>query len=179
MPHNQTNAQNTQETPSSSPRSSQQVTLSIQRLAHAEGLELPHYATAGSAGLDLRAALGEEETLTLAPGERALIPTGLVFHLSPGFEAQIRPRSGLALKHGITCLNTPGTIDSDYRGEVKVLLINCGEESFSIQRGMRIAQTVIAPVIQVHVCAIEPDQNEIQNHAGDRGTRGFGSTGHN
>ncbi|GAB5041699.1 hypothetical protein BHOIPH761_06600 [Bartonella henselae] len=89
------------------------MTLSIQRLDHGQGLELPHYATAGSAGLDLRAALSEEETVILAPGQRALIPTGLIFHLSPGFEAQIRPRSGLALKHGITCLNTPGTIECD------------------------------------------------------------------
>ncbi len=147
--------------PSSSNTSShlaQKVTLSIQYLEHGQGLEPPRYATAGSTGLDLRAAIGEEETLTLAPGQRALIPTGLIFHLSAGFEAQIRPRSGLALKHGITCLNTPGTIDSDYRGEVKVLLINLGQENFSITRGMRIAQTVIAPVTQVDVCAIEPDE---------------------
>ncbi|ETS12995.1 dUTP diphosphatase, partial [Bartonella henselae] len=163
MPHTQTDAhQNNQENFSSSlisSRPSQPMTLSIQRLDHGQGLELPHYATAGSAGLDLRAALSEEETVILAPGQRALIPTGLIFHLSPGFEAQIRPRSGLALKHGITCLNTPGTIDSDYRGEVKVLLINCGQEDFAIKRGMRIAQTVIAPVLQVNVCALEPQQN--------------------
>lgn len=95
------------------PHLSQKATLSVQRLEHGKGLELPHYATAGSAGLDLRAALDEGETVVLAPGQRALIPTGLIFHLLPGFEAQIRPRSGLALKHGITCLNTPGTIDSD------------------------------------------------------------------
>ncbi|WP_273789557.1 dUTP diphosphatase [Bartonella sp. ML70XJBT] len=161
-----------------SSKSSHPVTLFVQRLAHGQGLELPHYATAGSAGLDLRAAIGEEETLVLSPGQRALIPTGLIFHLSPGYEAQIRPRSGLALKHGITCLNTPGTIDSDYRGEVKVLLINCGQEDFSIERGMRIAQTVIAPLTQVNVCAIEPEPQDSQSHAESRGTGGFGSTGH-
>ncbi|WP_208435326.1 dUTP diphosphatase [Bartonella phoceensis] len=182
MPHTQANAHlDNQENAFSSPispQSSRPVTLSIERLEHGKGLELPHYATAGSAGLDLRAALGEEETVVLSPGQRALIPTGLVFHLLPGFEAQIRPRSGLALKHGITCLNTPGTIDSDYRGEVKVLLINCGEEDFTIERGMRIAQTVIAPVIQVNVCAFEPDEKvQIQSNAGGRGTGGFGSTG--
>ncbi|KEC56580.1 dUTP diphosphatase [Bartonella koehlerae] len=182
MPHSQTDAhQNSQENLSfsliySSPP--QPVTLSIQRLEHGQGLELPHYATAGSAGLDLRAALGEEETVILAPGQRTLIPTGLIFHLSPGFEAQIRPRSGLALKHGITCLNTPGTIDSDYRGEVKVLLINCGQENFAIKRGMRIAQMVIAPVLQVNVCAFEPEQNESISSTGSRGIGGFGSTGH-
>ncbi|WP_019221185.1 dUTP diphosphatase [Bartonella senegalensis] len=165
----------------SSPPPSPQATLLIERLDHGQGLELPHYATAGSSGLDLRAALAEEETVVLAPGQRALIPTGLIFHLSPGFEAQIRPRSGLALKHGITCLNTPGTIDSDYRGEVKVLLINCGQEDFAITRGMRIAQTVIAPVLQVNVCTLAPKQNGCtKNNAGlgSRGTGGFGSTGH-
>ncbi|WP_019219485.1 dUTP diphosphatase [Bartonella florencae] len=180
MPHTPSNTHlHNQENPFSSSHPSQPVTLSIEILAHGQGLELPHYATAGSAGLDLRAALGETETVVLTPGQRALIPTGLIFHLMPGFEAQIRPRSGLALKHGITCLNTPGTIDSDYRGEVKVLLINCGQEDFSIERGMRIAQTVIAPVVQVHVCAIEPDQKEISSNVGERGTGGFGSTGHN
>ncbi|WP_455465901.1 dUTP diphosphatase [Bartonella sp. B39] len=176
---------NSQKNPSSlnafPPSPPQQITLSIQRLEHGQGLELPHYATAGSAGLDLRAALCEEETVVLAPGQRALIPTGLIFHLRPGFEAQIRPRSGLALKHGITCLNTPGTIDSDYRGEVKVLLINLGQEDFSIQRGMRIAQTVIAPVIRVNVCAIEQNENTQSNaesrDATSRGAGGFGSTG--
>ncbi|WP_175869048.1 dUTP diphosphatase [Bartonella gabonensis] len=178
MSHIETNAPlNNQENCVSS-QASPPVTLFVQRLAHGQGLELPHYATAGSAGLDLRAAIGEEETLTLAPGQRALIPTGLIFHLSPGYEAQIRPRSGLALKHGITCLNTPGTIDSDYRGEVKVLLINCGQEDFSIERGMRIAQTIISPVTKVNVCAIEPEQKDNQSHAESRGTGGFGSTGH-
>ncbi|UNE53976.1 dUTP diphosphatase [Bartonella machadoae] len=177
---------NNQTSPSSSKMvlpSSPQISLSIQRLEHSQGLELPHYATAGSAGLDLRAALGEEETVVLAPGQRALIPTGLIFHLQPGFEAQIRPRSGLALKHGITCLNTPGTIDSDYRGEVKVLLINLGQEDFSIQRGMRIAQTIIAPVIQVNVSEMEPSEegnahsNAESQALTSRGAGGFGSTG--
>ncbi|UTO29431.1 dUTP diphosphatase [Bartonella harrusi] len=179
---------NNQTSPSSSkivPPPSSHISLSIQRLEHGQGLELPHYATAGSAGLDLRAALGAEETMVLAPGQRALIPTGLIFHLQPGFEAQIRPRSGLALKHGITCLNTPGTIDSDYRGEVKILLINLGQEDFSIQRGMRIAQAVIAPVIQVNVSEIEPSEEENAHNNGEsqaptsRGAGGFGSTGHN
>ncbi|WP_208436994.1 dUTP diphosphatase [Bartonella taylorii] len=178
MPYTHLNSPKSPSSSNASPHLAQKITLSIQRLEHGQGLELPHYATAGSAGLDLRAAVGEEETLTLAPGQRALIPTGLVFHLSPGFEAQIRPRSGLALKHGITCLNTPGTIDSDYRGEVKVLLINLGQENFSITRGMRIAQTVIAPVTQVDVCEIEPDQQDnSQSSTGSRGTGGFGSTG--
>ncbi len=112
MSHTETNAPLNNHPVSS--QSSHPVTLFVQRLAHGQGLELPHYATAGSAGLDLRAAIGEEEMLVLAPGQRALIPTGLIFHLSRGFEAQIRPRSGLALKHGITCLNTPGTIECDY-----------------------------------------------------------------
>ncbi|WP_455476883.1 dUTP diphosphatase [Bartonella sp. B41] len=168
----------------SSPRtashSSQRVTLPIQRLKHGQGLELPQYATVGSAGLDLRAALAEGETVTLAPRQRALIPTGLILHLLPGYEAQIRPRSGLALQNGITCLNTPGTIDSDYRGEVKVLLINLGQEDFSIQRGMRIAQMVIAPVIQVNICTIESDQEDYSstpNEGNVRGAGGFGSTG--
>lgn len=183
MPHSQSDTSlNHKETPSSTLSShlSNTMTLFIEYLEHGQGLELPHYATAGSAGLDLRAALSQEETLVLSPGQRSLIPTGLIFHLSPGYEAQIRPRSGLALKHGITCLNTPGTIDSDYRGEVKVLLINLGQEDFSIQRGMRIAQTVIAPVIQVHVRALEANQKDpLQppNIISNRGAGGFGSTG--
>ncbi|WP_183229349.1 dUTP diphosphatase, partial [Bartonella callosciuri] len=139
MPYTHLNHQENPSVSNASPHLLPKATLSVQCLEHGQGLELPHYATAGSAGLDLRAALGEKETIILKPGQRALIPTGLIFHLSPGYEAQIRPRSGLALKHGITCLNTPGTIDSDYRGEVKVLLINCGQEDFSIERGMRIA----------------------------------------
>ncbi|GAA5110532.1 dUTP diphosphatase [Bartonella jaculi] len=181
MPYTHLNSQKSPSQSDVSPQLSQTAILSVQRLEHGQGLELPHYATAGSAGLDLRAALAQEETVVLSPGQRALIPTGLVFHLLPGFEAQIRPRSGLALKHGITCLNTPGTIDSDYRGEVKVLLINLGQEDFSITRGMRIAQTVIAPVIQVNVCEIASDQKDsgqTPNGTEQRGARGFGSTGH-
>jgi dUTP pyrophosphatase len=121
--------------------------------------------------MDLRAAIEDGETLTIAPGKRALVPTGFIFEIPEGFEAQIRPRSGLAFKHGITCLNTPGTIDSDYRGEVKVLLINLGEEPFEITRGMRIAQVVIAPVTQVCVAEI----TEVSETT--RGAGGFGSTG--
>ncbi|WP_047461119.1 dUTP diphosphatase [Rhizobium rhizogenes] len=146
-------------------------TLNLIRLAHGQGLDLPAYETKGAAGMDLRAAIEDGETLTIAPGKRALVPTGFIFEIPEGFEAQIRPRSGLAFKHGITCLNTPGTIDSDYRGEVKVLLINLGEEPFEITRGMRIAQVVIAPVTQVRVAEI----TEVSDTA--RGAGGFGSTG--
>ncbi|WP_455477979.1 dUTP diphosphatase [Bartonella sp. B10] len=185
MPHTQANTHlNSQQVPSSSPSPShfsQPMTLSVQLLEHGQGLELPNYATAGSAGLDLRAAIADGETVVLAPGQRALIPTGLIFHLSHGYEAQIRPRSGLAFHHGITCLNTPGTIDSDYRGEVKVLLINLGQEDFSVQRGMRIAQMVIAPIVQVNIRAIETapqDGTPSLDKAKIRGTGGFGSTGH-
>lgn len=145
--------------------------LSIVRLPHALGLELPAYETAGAAGMDLRAAVAEEEPMTLAPGARALVPTGLVMEIPQGFEGQVRPRSGLALKHGVTCLNTPGTIDSDYRGEVKVLLINLGTEEFRVTRSMRIAQMVIAPVTRVTIV-----EASLANETG-RGTGGFGSTG--
>ncbi|MGV1801383.1 dUTP diphosphatase [Agrobacterium vitis] len=145
--------------------------LHLQRLPHGEGLELPAYETAGAAGMDLRAAVTEAEPLTLAPGKRALVPTGLIMEIPQGFEAQIRPRSGLAFKNGITCLNTPGTIDSDYRGEVKVLLINLGAEDFTITRGMRVAQMVIAPVTQAQVIEVTETSDTV------RGTGGFGSTG--
>lgn len=147
--------------------------VGIVRLAHGEGLDLPAYETPGSAGMDLRAAIAEGERLVIRPGKRALVPTGLIFEIPAGYEAQIRPRSGLAFKNGITCLNTPGTIDSDYRGEVQVLLINLGEEKFSIERGMRIAQMVIAPVVQAVVT-----ETELATATG-RGTGGFGSTGLN
>ncbi|MGO4565246.1 dUTP diphosphatase [Rhizobium sp. 2YAF20] len=146
-------------------------TLHLIRLAHGQGLDLPAYETKGAAGMDLRAALSGDGPLTIAPGKRAMVPTGLIFEIPEGYEGQVRPRSGLAFKHGITCLNTPGTIDSDYRGEVKVLLINLGEEPFEITRGMRIAQMVIAPVIQVHVTEIA-ERTETA-----RGAGGFGSTG--
>ena len=133
-------------------------TLRLLRLPHAEGLALPAYETAGSAGMDLRAAVPEDAPVTLEPGARALVPTGLQIALDPGWEAQVRPRSGLALKHGITCLNTPGTIDSDYRGEVGVILINLGHEPFVVRRGERIAQMVVAAVAQAIVVEVERDQ---------------------
>ncbi len=145
--------------------------VSIVRLANSYGLELPSYETSGAAGMDLRAAVGEGEPLVLSPGMRALVPTGFVFAVPDGYEAQIRPRSGLAFKNGVTCLNTPGTIDSDYRGEVKVLLINHGTEDFVVTRGMRIAQMVIAPVTQVRIVETT-DVSETM-----RGAGGFGSTG--
>ncbi|ASW05322.1 MULTISPECIES: dUTP diphosphatase [unclassified Rhizobium] len=146
-------------------------TLNLIRLPHGEGLELPAYETKGAAGMDLRAAIDDGATLTIAPWTRVLVPTGFVFEVPEGFEAQIRPRSGLAFKHGITCLNSPGTVDSDYRGEVKVLLANLSEEPFEITRGMRIAQMVIAPVMQVRIAEIA----EISETT--RGAGGFGSTG--
>ena len=122
------------------------TSVGIVRLPHAEGLPLPAYETPGSAGMDVRAAVPEDRPLLILPGKRALVPTGLILEIPEGFEAQVRPRSGLAFKHGITCLNTPGTIDSDYRGEAKVLLVNLGDEDFSVTRGMRIAQIVFSAV---------------------------------
>ncbi len=147
------------------------TTVRVERLAHAEGLPLPAYETSGSAGMDLRAAVAEDAPLTLAPGARALVPTGLKIALEAGFEAQVRPRSGLALKHGLTCLNSPGTIDSDYRGEVGVILINHGQEPFVIRRGERIAQMVIAR----HEQAAMVEAETLDETA--RGAGGFGSTG--
>ncbi|TIX92245.1 dUTP diphosphatase [Rhizobium sp. P44RR-XXIV] len=146
-------------------------TLNLIRLPNGEGLELPAYETKGAAGMDLRAGVEDGAPLTLAPGKRALVPTGFIFEIPEGYEAQIRPRSGLAFKNGITCLNSPGTVDCDYRGEVKVLLINLGDEPFEITRGMRIAQMIIAPVTQVRVAEI----TEVSETA--RGAGGFGSTG--
>jgi len=143
----------------------------IKRLPHGEGLPLPAYETAQAAGMDLRAAVPEAEPLTLSPGERFAVPTGLAFALPPGFEGQVRPRSGLAAKAGITCLNTPGTIDADYRGEVKVILVNLGAEPFVIRRGERIAQLVVAPVVQASWDLVD----ELDETA--RGAGGFGSTG--
>ncbi|SDP30761.1 deoxyuridine 5'-triphosphate nucleotidohydrolase [Phyllobacterium sp. YR620] len=145
--------------------------LGLVRLPHGQDIDLPAYETSGSAGMDLRAAVPADRPLLLLPGRRALVPTGLIFEVPQGFEAQVRPRSGLALKHGITCLNTPGTIDSDYRGEVKVILINLGEDDFYVERGMRIAQVVVAPVVQL---AIEERQHASETA---RGAGGFGSTG--
>ena len=147
------------------------TTLRILRLPHAEGLALPAYETPGSAGMDLRAAVPEDAPITLEPGARALVPTGLKIALEQGWEAQIRPRSGLALKHGISAPNTPGTIDSDYRGEVGVILINLGQEPFVIKRGERIAQMVIAAVAQATVAEVD----SLDETA--RGAGGFGSTG--
>ncbi|MBN7778533.1 dUTP diphosphatase [Nitratireductor aquimarinus] len=146
-------------------------TVGIVRLPHSEGLPLPAYESEAAAGMDLRAAVPEDRRIVLLPGRRALVPTGFVLELPEGFEGQVRPRSGLALKHGITCLNAPGTIDADYRGEVQVLLINHGEDDFAITRGLRIAQLVIAPVSQARL--------EERTHAGGtaRGAGGFGSTG--
>jgi dUTP pyrophosphatase len=146
-------------------------TLNIIRLPHAEGLELPSYETQDAAGMDLRAAVPENEPLILKVGKRLLVPTGLIMEIPKGHEGQIRPRSGLAFKNGITCLNTPGTIDADYRGEVMVLLINHGEKTFKIERGMRIAQMVIAPVIQIQIT-----EGSLASET-DRGSGGFGSTG--
>jgi dUTP pyrophosphatase len=143
----------------------------IRRLAHAEGLPLPAYETAHAAGMDLRAAVEEAAPVVLAPGARAMVPTGLAIALPEGFEAQVRPRSGLAAKHGVTCLNTPGTIDADYRGEVKVILVNLGQEPFTIQRGERIAQMVVAPVTRAAWAEVE----SLDETA--RGAGGFGSTG--
>ena len=145
--------------------------LRVLRMPHGGGLALPAYQSADAAGFDLIAALPEDGAITLDPSDRVLVPTGLVFELASGYEAQIRPRSGLALKHGITVLNSPGTIDADYRGEVKVLLINLGSRRFLIQRGDRIAQAVIAPVTQVEVVEAKA------LNATRRGDYGFGSTG--
>ncbi|MEP3435571.1 MAG: dUTP diphosphatase [Hoeflea sp.] len=145
--------------------------LRIVRLPHGEGLDLPAYETPGSAGMDLRAAVDEDTPLEIAPGGRFAVPTGLIMEIPEGFEGQVRPRSGLALKSGVTCLNTPGTIDSDYRGEVKVILANLGAEPFTVTRGMRIAQLVIAPVVQAQVTL-----HQALGETG-RGTGGFGSTG--
>jgi dUTP pyrophosphatase len=145
--------------------------IRLQRLAHSEGLPLPAYETHGAAGMDLRAAVPDEEPMTLRPGSRAMVPTGLCIALPEGYEAQVRPRSGLAARQGITCLNTPGTVDSDYRGEVKVILINLGEEDAVIRRGDRIAQMVICPVVQASW--LESDALD----ATARGSGGFGSTG--
>jgi dUTP pyrophosphatase len=145
--------------------------ISLTRLPHNLDLPLPEYKTSGAAGMDLLAANDDEAPITLAPMERKLVPTGLVFEIPNGYEGQIRPRSGLALKHGITCLNTPGTIDSDYRGEVHVLLINLGSADFVINRGERIAQMIIAAAPQAQLIEISLATKT------ERGEGGFGSTG--
>ena len=145
------------------------VSVPVTVLAHGAGLPLPDYASQGAAGLDLHAAI--EAGMTLAPGARALVPTGLRLALPAGFEGQVRPRSGLAVKHGVTVLNAPGTVDADYRGEVMVALVNLGAEPFTLERGMRIAQLVIAPVTRVTLKQMA-DLDET-----GRGGGGFGSTG--
>jgi dUTP pyrophosphatase len=147
------------------------VRIAIVPLPHFSGLPLPAYETAQAAGMDLRAAVPDDAPMTLAPGARDMIPTGLTMALPDGYEAQVRPRSGLAAKNGVTCLNTPGTIDADYRGEVKVILINHGAEPFVIKRGERIAQMVIAPVTRASLVQVE----SLDETA--RGAGGFGSTG--
>ncbi len=146
--------------------------IEISWLEHGQGLTLPQYQSAEAAGVDLAAAISPEGPMLIRPGERRLVPTGFCMALPTGFEAQIRPRSGLALKHGVTILNAPGTIDSDYRGEVHVLLINLGENDFEIERGMRIAQMVIAPVTVARFATVEKLANS------ERGKKGFGSTGY-
>ena len=145
--------------------------LKIMLLDHAKGLDVPKYQSAAASGMDLTAAIEEGKPVVLQPGARQLIPTGLTMELPPGMEAQVRPRSGLALKHGITVLNSPGTIDADYRGEVSVVLINHGSEEFEIIRGSRIAQLVIAPVVQLEVLEVD------ELGATMRGSGGYGSTG--
>ena len=145
--------------------------LKIRLLDHAKGLEVPKYQSLAASGMDLVAAIDENSPVVLQPGERQLIPTGLTMELPQGMEAQVRPRSGLALKHGITVLNSPGTIDADYRGEVSVVLINHGHEAFEVVRGSRIAQLVIAPVVQLEVLVVDALSASV------RGAGGYGSTG--
>ena len=147
------------------------LTVEFKTLAHFDGLTLPAFETDLAAGADLRAAVPAGDPMALAPGERALVPTGFAMALPAGYEAQIRPRSGLAYKHGVTVLNSPGTIDADYRGEVKVLLINHGSEPFTIERGERVAQMVIAPITQPEFVQVEELSDTV------RGAGGFGSTG--
>ncbi len=147
------------------------VKVEVQQLPHGNGLALPAYQSAHAAGLDLLAAVPDDAPVMLAPGKHALIPTGLTIALPQGYEAQVRPRSGLAAKHGVTVLNSPGTVDADYRGEVCVLLINHGDQPFPIRRGERIAQMVIAQVARVELVPVS------SLSATDRGSGGFGSTG--
>lgn len=146
------------------------VSVKVKTLPHFEGLELPKYQTEGSAGLDLCAACGAD--ISIAPGERKLIPTGICMALPLNYEAQIRPRSGLALKNGITLPNSPGTIDSDYRGELQIILLNAGQETFIVKRGMRIAQMVIAPVVKASFQTADNLDDTV------RAAGGFGHTGH-
>ena len=147
------------------------VDVRVKRLPHGKDLPLPTYQSASSAGLDLQAAIAPQTTLVIEPGSRELVPTGLAIELPEGFEAQIRPRSGLALKKGVTLVNTPGTIDADYRGEIGVIVINHGAEPFEIVRGDRIAQMIVAPVVQARLVEVDDLSSS------DRGAGGFGSTG--
>jgi dUTP pyrophosphatase len=147
------------------------VEVAVRRLAHGSDLPLPAYASQGAAGLDLRAATPDGETIELLPGARQAIPTGIAIALPSGYEAQVRPRSGLARRHGVTCLNSPGTVDCDYRGEIAVILINLGQEPFAIARGDRIAQLVVAPVARARWRAVEDLEETV------RGSAGFGSSG--
>ena len=147
------------------------VKIDVRQLPHGQGLPLPAYQSTHAAGLDLLAAVPEDSPVELEPGKYRPIPTGLTIALPPGYEAQVRPRSGLAAKHGVTVLNSPGTVDADYRGEISVLLINHGDAPFQIRRGERIAQMVIAPVTRVELVAV------VSLSATDRGSGGFGSTG--
>jgi dUTP pyrophosphatase len=148
-----------------------EIEVQIVRLPHGADLPLPAYQSAEAAGLDLLAAVPADAPVTLAPGARALIPTGVAIALPPGMEAQVRPRSGLAARHGVTVLNSPGTIDADYRGELQVILVNLGDESFFIDRGMRIAQLIIAPVVRARLREV------VELVLTPRGETGFGSTG--
>lgn len=148
-----------------------EIKVDVARLEHGAGLELPGYESAGAAGMDLRAAVEEGIHVVIEPGRHDLIPTGLAIALPAGYEAQVRPRSGLAAKHGITVLNSPGTVDSDYRGEIKVILINHGSAPFTVKRGERIAQMVIAPVTQAVLVEISELDSTV------RGSGGFGSSG--
>jgi dUTP pyrophosphatase len=147
------------------------LAVQMLRLPHAADLALPEYQSEHAAGLDLMAALPSDAPITIAPGDRAMIPTGIAIALPPGSEGQVRPRSGLAMRHGVTVLNAPGTIDADYRGEIHVILVNLGKDSFTVERGMRIAQLIVAATMQVMICEVTSLEET------SRGVRGFGSTG--
>lgn len=155
----------------SGPRRTSKIEVKVRRLKHAQGLPLPAYQSSDAAGFDLVAAIPAESPMVLAPGGRGLVPTGLIFELPPGSEAQVRPRSGLAAKFGVTVLNSPGTIDADYRGEIAVILVNLGDAPFVVNRGERIAQVIVAPVTRVAL----REANKLS--ATVRSTGGFGSTG--
>jgi dUTP pyrophosphatase len=152
---------------------SERVEVRIKRLSHGGDLPLPEYQSALAAGLDLLAAVAADTPIELAPGTRALVPTGIAIALPPGFEGQVRPRSGLAARHGITVLNAPGTVDADYRGELQVILVNLGAEPFVVSRGMRIAQLIVAPVQRIKLVEVDRLDSTMRAHGG------FGSTGTN